>query len=65
MIPMCQKCGQRPGTECWCADTLALVHGMSAMWCKRCVLETQLEHARESAASIPELETALAKERTR
>ena len=59
--PLCAKCQKRPGTETWVAEggALAYVHGMSQWWCRRCVLEAQLEHAHERAAAIPELERQL------
>ncbi len=60
---LCAKCGLRPGTETWVGEggALALIHGMTQLWCRRCVLETQLAHAQERAAQIPEL-TRLLKE---
>lgn len=59
---MCQRCNERPGTETWCdSGVLGFVHGMSAQWCERCVVEEQLAHARKAAARIPELEAELSR----
>ena len=59
-VALCQNCGQRPGTEAWCAEgVIAAVHGLTSLWCKVCVLQAQLQHAREMVARIPELEAAL------
>lgn len=50
----------RPATTWWSDEGLmAAVHGMYAASCERCVVERQLEHAREMAASIPKLEARL------
>lgn len=61
---LCANCKKRPGTETW-GDALAVTHGWAAKWCVMCVLEAQLEHARERAAAIPELERRLAVEALR
>lgn len=60
--PLCDNCGKRPGTEPWVGDggLLAMTHGWTKMWCKPCVLEAQIGHARERADVIPELEAELA-----
>lgn len=56
----CQKCGQREGTETWApSGVIGWVHGAYSTWCKRCVVEAQLEHARTAAANIPLLEQLL------
>lgn len=57
----CENCGEREATERWVGSggTLALTHGMSEQWCEVCVLEKQLEHARERAEEIPKLEEKL------
>lgn len=54
---LCAKCQHRPGTEIWVGEggTLAYVHGMYSRWCRRCVIEAQLEHAKTIAATIPAL----------
>lgn len=59
--PPCDNCGERPGTEPWIGDlgALAFSHGGAKLWCRVCVLETQLEHARSRAAEIPRLEREL------
>lgn len=58
----CANCGLRPGTECW-GDALAMTHGWAQMWCKVCVLTKQIEHARERASALPDLERELEEER--
>lgn len=60
-MTLCQNCHQREGTQIWVGEggTLAFTHGMSQRWCSRCVLETQLNHARMLAAQIPDLERRL------
>lgn len=60
-VVLCQQCHQRPATETWVGDGgwLAYSHGMYSSWCKRCCVEAQLTHARESAAAIPDLEAQL------
>lgn len=58
---LCENCNQREGTEKWVGDMgfLAITHGMYSMWCKLCVVSAQLEHAKEAASKIPELEKQL------
>ncbi len=56
---LCANCGKGKGTEIWCEGTIAYVHGMYVMWCKRCVCVKQLAYAQERAAAIPELERLL------
>jgi len=59
----CANCGKRWGTVTWTGDAasiLAFTHGMWAQWCEICALEAQLEHAKERAAKIPEIEKRLA-----
>lgn len=56
----CQKCGEREATQIWCdSGVFGWAHGMGQNWCEICVLETQLEHAKERAAAIPEMEKKL------
>lgn len=55
---LCANCGERPGTETW-GDVLAVMHGWTQKWCEVCVLEKQVEHDRERAAELPELERRL------
>lgn len=59
--PPCANCQQRLGTEIWAGDggLMGYIHGAYAMWCEVCVVESQLEHARIVAATIPELEQKL------
>jgi len=51
---LCQVCHERPGTE--------EVHGCPGgiyYQCRQCGVESQLKHAREQSARIPELEKEL------
>ena len=58
----CANCHNRPATERWIGDggSLALSHGHYQFWCKPCCLQVMLDHARERAAAIPDLECELA-----
>lgn len=57
---LCKRCNTRPATTWWSDEgTIAAVHGYYSATCERCVVERQLEHAREMAASIPKLEARL------
>lgn len=59
----CQECGERPATVLWSTDgTMGLIHGGYRYWCNRCALRAQVEHARDCAARLPELERQLAEE---
>jgi len=58
----CPNCEQREGEVRW-GDALAFTHGWAPMWCWVCAYEAQLEHAKERAAAIPELERRLAEAR--
>jgi hypothetical protein len=57
----CAKCGKREGTTGWVGTSgiLAWTHGMYERWCEICILEAQLEYARERATKIPEMEKRL------
>jgi hypothetical protein len=55
---LCGECGG-PGTIKW-GQSVQVARGHYTLRCERCVLTAQLEHARESAAAIPELEAKLA-----
>ena len=59
---LCQNCGKRPGTEKWVGTggVIGLIHGCYQMWCERCCIEAQLEHARKAARSVRKLERRLA-----
>jgi hypothetical protein len=63
-MTLCANCREREGTELWVGDggALALVHGMSVRWCRRCVITAQLAHARAMAAQVPSLERELEQE---
>ena len=50
----CDRCGQSADTEL----SSIPVHG-GVPYCNRCVAEVQLDHARERASAIPELERRL------
>lgn len=54
-VRLCDNCHRRPGTSPW-GD---LTRGLLQYWCPDCVISTQLEHAREQAARIPDLEHRL------
>ncbi len=58
---VCANCRDRVGTEPWVGEggVLALIHGMSVLWCRRCVLTAQLAYARAQASRIPDLERDL------
>ncbi len=57
----CKNCGDREASVKWTGDggVLALVHGAWQPWCSICVLKTQIEHAEERAAALPELRREL------
>lgn len=55
----CVNCKEREATRYWCRGPLEHSHGMGVWWCEVCVLREQIEHARERAARLPELEAAL------
>lgn len=58
---MCQNCRQLPATGMWLGDgnMMSAVHGAHWWWCEKCMVEVQLESAREKAKAIPELERRL------
>lgn len=64
----CQRCG-KPDDQLikWVGDggIMALTHGHYSMWCQICAVGTQLQYARERAASIPVLEERLKEEQIR
>lgn len=55
----CFKCGGE-GTHRFVHSALDMVHGGGTPICKRCLLTIQIEHAKERAAALPELERGLA-----
>lgn len=57
----CYNCGKRPGVINWVGNggVLAIVHDHVQKWCEICALTVQLEHARNLAAAIPDLEKKL------
>lgn len=59
---LCVNCSMRKGTERWVGefDSVTVARtGWHQMWCRRCVIVAQLEHARKLAATIPDLEREL------
>lgn len=54
----CDECDERPATIRWGTE-LEVTHGMFSWRCRVCALEAQVEHARERAAALPELERRL------
>jgi hypothetical protein len=58
---ICRKCNERPATEMWAeGGAFAAIHGGYEYRCKRCVVAAQLEHAKQMAAMVPQLERDLA-----
>lgn len=55
----CGRCGA-PATTKYASDMLAYTHGMALPYCKRCVVEEQLNNARAQADSIYEWARELA-----
>lgn len=55
----CFKC-RGPATEMFGHGPLDFIHGCAQPICERCLLIIQIEHARERAAALPELERRLA-----
>jgi len=55
----CPKCNKRKSTTRWADGELALTHGWIIYICEICAVTEQLEHAKERAAKIPELEAKL------
>jgi hypothetical protein len=60
---MCAKCEKHKATEKWVGEGgwLAATHGMIQYWCKCCVLEEQLEYAKDQAKEIPKLKLRIKK----
>jgi hypothetical protein len=58
----CVNCHQRPATQFWVGEggALAYVRGHYESWCEPCVLQAQLDYAKERAEAIPGLERELA-----
>ncbi|HXJ92646.1 MAG TPA: hypothetical protein VMT20_07160 [Terriglobia bacterium] len=60
---LCENCRVREATNRFGEDLSAIdwVHGnYGSPWCEVCILERQLEYARERAAEVPGLEAKLA-----
>lgn len=58
----CANCKTRKAFGWWVGDggTMALIRGYKAPWCEHCTVTAQLQHARERAAEVPNLERRLA-----
>jgi|WetSurMetagenome_2_1015567.scaffolds.fasta_scaffold00469_7 hypothetical protein len=57
---LCQKCNQREATIIWAAaGIMDYIHGMSQLWCARCVLEEQLRYAEKCAENVDKLKADL------
>lgn len=56
----CAKCHEREGTQKFGESGTMIARGFYEMWCERCVLLTQIEHAEQRAAVLPELRARLA-----
>jgi hypothetical protein len=61
MKEKCQNCGEKRELSIWVGEggMLAYTHGSYQMWCKKCILKAQLEHAEEEAKRIPKLKIKL------
>lgn len=59
---LCENCETRPATETWVGDggALALSHGLSSRWCKRCCLVAQIEYANGIIERLPNTKRQLA-----
>jgi len=56
----CDECKKRPATQWWSTEGLvAAIHGFVEARCEICCVVGVLEHARQQAAMIPELEAKL------
>jgi hypothetical protein len=60
VVPVCAKCGKRPGTNIFSQDTMSFVHGFSEPRCDICLWETQQENGRGIAGALPDIEAKLA-----
>lgn len=58
----CPSCNERPATGIWVGDggVMAYFHGAYTYWCEPCMLTAQIEHCKEAAERLPELEARLA-----
>lgn len=56
----CRKCETRPATVWMQVGMIDVFHGGAQPWCEICVLEAQLDAARDAATCIPEIEAKLA-----
>ena len=64
LIGPCQKCSKERPLHNWVGTMSALEVARNPqlmfLWCERCCLEAQIEHARNQAERIPGLESQLA-----
>lgn len=60
----CEHCGREAKTEPWVGEggVMAVVHGMTSQWCRRCILEAQIDYAERITANLPELRKQLAEQ---
>lgn len=60
-MEICDNCKEHIATTKWVGDggTLALSHGWYSWWCECCMLKAQIQHAKERAAVILDLERQL------
>jgi hypothetical protein len=56
---ICNKCHRRPSTGIWADNDIAYAHGIYNVWCRQCMIDAQLAHARQQALAIPVLEAEL------
>lgn len=56
---ICRKCKKRQATIYWTDGVLSFAHGAYTEYCKICAVTEQLEHAKERASKVPELEAEL------
>jgi hypothetical protein len=54
---LCGECGE-PGAIKW-GQSIQVARGHHTLRCERCAFTAQLEHARERAAAIPQIEAKL------
>lgn len=59
----CANCQRREGAVVWVGNASAFEYArnphIGRLWCRRCVLEAQLEHALQAAEQIPRLKREL------
>jgi len=67
MPKLCENCGEREGVDNWVgtASEMEIATGRvkPVKWCRICVLEAQIEHAKEGASHLPSWRAQLRVER--